>query len=179
MPWSVDVTWPKDLDKSEPAVYYFSLYEPDDTKPHANSHYFNVTTTANGDTAKAGLELRSDKGQPQTAADDEVPVGNPGLSKKGKIALALSCTIGGSIVLGSIAYVAYWTMRHNRERVYYDEEESEAAELHEDGEAVEYHDEKSEKDFKDDKDDKNETEEKVTRRRSKPTSDVDEIREIS
>ena len=97
-------------------MYYFSLYEEGNTNRHAKSHYFNVTTAeaasknaANDAATNAGLELRDEKSKP---AEDEPAVEAPGLSKKGKIGLAIVCVFGGGIVLGCYAFVAYWTMRH-------------------------------------------------------------------
>lgn len=173
-----------DFDKTKPAVYYFSLYETGSITPDANSHYFNVTTaeatapSAKGydATADAGLELRSEKGQDESPADDE-PYVAPPLSKAGKIGLAVVCIVGGGIVIGCYIFVAYWTIRHNRERVYYEEEDEEAAELNEDEDAAaaEYQDEKDDIDYLE-KSDKDET---IARKRALPRGDDDEIRQIA
>lgn len=172
-----------DFDKTKPAVYYFSLYESGSTRPDANSHYFNVTTAVatapsatGGDAAAgAGLELRSEKGQDESATDEE-PYVAPPLSKAGKIGLAVVCIVGGGIVIGCYAFVTYWTIRHNRERVYYEEEDEEAAELNEDEEAgAEYQDEQDDLDYLE----KSEKDETIARKRALPRGDDDEIRQIA
>lgn len=172
-----------DFDKTEPAVYYFSLYEAGSTRPDANSHYFNVTTakattpsvTGGDASADASLELRSEKGQEENPEDEE-PYVAPPLSKAGKIGLAVVCIVGGGIVIGCYIFVAYWTIRHNRERVYYEEEDEESAELKEDQEAaVEYQDEKDDIDYLE----KSSKDETIARKRALPKADDDEIRQIA